>query len=177
MILLFSSLGIATVNGYSITIHTISELSLSTISPLPYLFDISCILGGTNSILFYYLLTKKCKNSEKSIVLSQYGMLTGFLGSVGIVFVGIFSIERSHIIPHGIFSVLAFGGYIFSITIFSIRIYQCPLRVSKLFILTGSLPILSLVLYFTLLTPLYEWLMLLSIITSIIPLFGWTVCK
>jgi hypothetical protein len=177
MILLFSSLGIATVEGYSISTHTISELSLSTISPLPMLFDISCILGGTNSILFYYLLSKKCKISKKYTTLSQFGMITGIIGSLGIAFMGIFSLERSLELVHGIFSELAFGGFIVSISVFSLRVCQNPKRISRLFMITGILPTISTILYFILCSPLYEWLILLSIIFSLIPLFWWTISR
>ncbi|MFX0143360.1 MAG: DUF998 domain-containing protein [Candidatus Hodarchaeota archaeon] len=177
MILLFISLGVATGGGYSISIHTISELSLSSIPSVPLLFEISCILGGLNSMLFYYLLSNKCKKTKKYIPLSYVGMISGMIGSIGIVFVGVFSLDRSDGIIHGIFSVLAFGGFILSIAIFSLRIWHCPMKISKMFLVTGVLPILSTILYFTLLTPLYEWLMLLSIIFSILPLFWWTTYK
>jgi hypothetical protein len=174
MILLFSSLGMAIEDGYSITTHTISELSLCTISSVPELFDLSCIVGGVNSIVFYYLLSKKCNHSKKYSFLNYCGMIIGILGSIGIVFVGICSIERAPMVAHGFFSVLAFGGYIVSIGAFSLRVYYCPLRMSKMFILTGMMPVISTILYCSLLTPLYEWLMFLSIICSLMPLFWWT---
>jgi hypothetical protein len=171
MILLFSSLGIATMEGYSIATHTISELSLSSISSVPVLFDLSCIVGGVNSIVFYYLLLKKC--SKKYSFLNNCGMIAGILGSIGIVFVGLCSLDRVQGFVHGFFSVLAFGGYIFSINTFSLRVFYCPMRISKMFILTGMIPVISTILYCSLLTPLYEWLMFLSIIFALMPLFWW----
>ncbi|NVM34498.1 MAG: DUF998 domain-containing protein [Candidatus Lokiarchaeota archaeon] len=174
---LFSSLGIASIEGYKITTHTISELALSNINLVPFLFEFSCILGGLTSVCFYYLLSKRFGKSKKLANYSKYGMITGMLGSVGIILVGIFSLERTNGILHGVSSLIAFGGYIISISAFSLKIYHLATWLPRLFILNGVVPIISLILYFTLLSPLSEWIMLIAIICTLIPLFCWIIFR
>ncbi|MCK4380780.1 MAG: DUF998 domain-containing protein, partial [Candidatus Lokiarchaeota archaeon] len=177
LVLLFSSLGIASVERYKITTHTISELALSNTSPVSFLFDFSCIIGGLTSVFFYYLLSKRFGTSRKSTNFSKYGMITGLIGSVGIMFVGIFSLDRAGGAWHGVSSLLAFGGYIISISTISLKIYQYTTWIPKFFIVNGMLPIISLILYFTFLSPLSEWIMLIAIICSLIPLYCWIIFR
>ena len=75
-------------------------------------------------------------------------MLIGLVGSVGIMFVGIFSLERAGGFLHGVSSVLAFSGYIISISGFSLKIYQYTTWIPKFFIVNGLMPLLSVILYF-----------------------------
>lgn len=169
--LFLSSFSYATIEGYTIFTHIISELALSNISPFPYLFDFSCIIGGLTSAIFYYLLLKKFNTSQKFINFSRYTMLIGLIGSIGIISLDIFSLDQTGGICHGLSAVFAFGGYIISISGFSLRIYYHTIWANKMFVVNGILLIISLILYFILLSPLSEWIMLLSIIYTIIHLF------
>ncbi len=175
--LLFSSLGMASVEGYKITTHTISELALSKINPVPFLFESSCIIGGVTSACLYYFLSKRSNKSGKLTNFSKFTIITGMIGSVGIILVGIFNLERASGILHGLSTVIAFGGYIISISALSLRINHLTIRISKLFVVNGVLPIISLILYFILLSPLSEWIMLITIIFSLIPLFYWIIFR
>ncbi len=76
-------------------------------------------------------------------------------------------------ILHGLFAVVAFGGFIISIVVFSFKIARLNVPLSRQFIINGIIPLTSVILYFLEISPLTEWIMLLSVILSLIPIFRW----
>jgi hypothetical protein len=177
-LLLFGGLGNANIQGYKITTHTISELGSIGATQLPFLFDLSSVIGGFTTILFYYYLSKKIKvpvPQEKQIYfqMTRYAMILGIIGSLGIIFVGIFSFDRAFGLCHNISSVLAFGGFTLSLLLFGITIIQFDTEIPRMIGRLGILPLIVFVLQCILPTPLLEWMLLLSIHSGIMPLVGW----
>jgi len=181
--LLFGSLIIANFFGYTILDNTISQLGLSITTPVPLMFDSACVIGGITSILLYFYLSKRIevlsfKISKKIKLMyrvQKYGLILGIIGSIGIACVGIFSLERAgpQGVWHGLFSIIAFGGYILSLFTFGILIFKYSMELPKILGITGLIPIIVSILHGILPIPLLEWLLLISILTSLFPIFCW----
>jgi len=187
---LFGSMVIANLFGpfgYNIITHTISQLGAYKFTPLPSMFDLSCVIGGLTTMLFNCYLHRRLHLSspkrKKNILLfyklTRYSSIVGVVGSIGIVFVGIFSLERKGPfgILHGFVSILAFGGFVVSLLSISITIIKYNTKIPKILALSGFTPIIFLILYCILILPFLEWLLLLSIITSLFPLFCWLIFR
>jgi hypothetical protein len=180
LLLLFGGLGTANMQGYQITTHAISKLGSLEVTHLPILFDLSSILGGFTTILFYYSFTKRIESQlhHKKYNISEilrYTMIIGIIGSLGIIMVGIFSVDRDCGLCHTISSVFAFGGFTLSLLIFGVVILQLDTKIPKSMGVPGMLPILAFILQCIFASPLLEWILLLSIIFALIPLFMWFV--
>jgi len=167
--------------GYSIIKHTISKLGSYGTTPVPYLFDFACYIGGMSTILFNCYLSKRIEPSQESDSkgfqlfhkLRLCGAKMGVVGGIGIMLVGIFSLERSFGIAHGISSLVAFGGYILSIFAFSISIIKYNTTIPKSLAFFGFLPLILFITYLIVLSPFLEWLLFISILTSLAPLVLW----
>ena len=183
---LFGSMMIANLfgpNGYNILTHTISQLGTYKFTPLPSMFDLSCVIGGLTTVLFNCYLHKRMHLSSpqrnRNILLfyklTRYSSCVGVVGSMGILFVGIFSLERKGPfgIIHGFVSTIAFGGFAVSLLSISITIVKYNTKIPKALAVNGFVPIIFLILFCVLTLPILEWLLLLSIITSLFPLFCW----
>ncbi|TFF98251.1 MAG: hypothetical protein EU547_02005 [Promethearchaeota archaeon] len=159
----------------------ISELSLLQHTPFPYLYDFACIISGslTIPITFYIKKTTLHKKNIQNLSSKQYstlsllaylGFISGLLGDIGFVGVGIFSLQRNILGIHYIFAYLLFGGYTFTALIvgFIILLYQTEL--SPLMGLSGVLyPLIIFLIFIIVLifAPsfliLYEWIVSLSL--------------
>ena len=167
--------------GYSIIKHTISKLGSYGTTPVPYLFDFTCLIGGMSTILFNCYLSKRIKPSQESDSKSFHmfhklrlcGAKIGVVGGIGLILVGIFSLERSFGIAHGISSLMAFGGYVISILAFSVSIIKYNTTIPKSLALFGFLPLIAFIMYLIVLSPFFEWLLFISILTSLTPLVLW----
>ncbi len=164
--------------------HTVSELGSNSLTPLPYLFDLACVLAGLISIPFYHLLRKKMERNKlsgkKTARLLKYGTLIGCIGGLGYLFVGIFSLERAgpNNIYHNAFAGFAFSGYVISIVLYSIHIIYFQIKITRIYGMFGFFgPLLFLGLYFITFFPLLEWLLLVSILIFNLPLSFWTFLK
>ena len=119
-------------------------------TPIPYLFDLACILVGIISFPFYYFLRKKVvshtlpnKNNVAERFpwltsgLLRYGTLIGIFGGLGYLFVGIFSIERAgpNNIYHNSFAGFAFAGFVISIVLYSIQIVFFQTKIPKSYVI------------------------------------------
>ncbi len=160
--------------GFNLTKHTISDLGNSLFTPAPFLFDTACGLAGAvtvpNSYYIYNIVKKE--NSIKGFI-TRIGLLSGIIGGVGYICVGVFSLERSgpNGIIHGISAIIAFTGFVFSILFFSIPALLQKNIAYKIFGISGIItPSLLLLLNGILATPLLEWLLLFSILFHIVPL-------
>lgn len=166
--------------GYNLFEHTVSELGLSLITPLPHLFDIACMLAGIIAFPYYFYLRKKMIGETGDNVLLQSTMLIGFIGGIGYFFVGVFSLERSGplYIAHEIFAICAFMGFVASIILFSVYIIRYQNKFPKSFGIFGAVfPLLFLILYGAFGIPILEWLLLTSILIFSVPLSLWSLLK
>ncbi len=113
------------VGDFSLLAHTISSLGSNRITPYPSLFNGACIIGGFSTIIFNILWFNQISSyfiySKKRSSIFTSGFLTGIIGSVCYILVGIFSLDRAgpNGIIHGIFAILAFTGFVSSIFISS----------------------------------------------------------
>ncbi|MFX1389398.1 MAG: hypothetical protein ACFE9Z_04960 [Promethearchaeota archaeon] len=181
LLFLFMSMGFAFSQGYTMITNTISQLGTFLITPFPFLFDISSIFGGIATLTFSCYFYKRLKLERyqtthfKKIMyqIPRYAIMTG---GIGIILVGVFSLDRSFGLGHDICSGIAFGGFIVSLLGFSIMTFQLDINIPKYFGIGGILPFLTFVSFCIFSSPLSEWLLLFSIIGTVTPLYiGFTI--
>ncbi|MFW9819655.1 MAG: DUF998 domain-containing protein [Candidatus Thorarchaeota archaeon] len=175
---LLLSMGIAYIQGYNIITNTISQLGTFYITPFPILFDISSVFGGLTTLLFNYFFCEKLdvskrKSSKLFNLLCPISRYTLIGGGIGIIMVGVFSIDRGSGILHDIFSCIAFGGFIISLLGYGIIIIRFKLNIPKYFGFTGFLPFLTIIIFYIFVSPFFEWMLLISIILTYIPFCLW----
>jgi len=159
--------------GFSLTLNYISDLGSKLFIPFPYMHNLICVFGGVVSLPANFFVRKKLqitytfKNSRHSALFAEFGVALGVIGNVGYVLLGIFSLDRAGPggIYHSVFSMISFGGYIFSIFFFSLNIvlsHKCRLKQLGLFGLV--VPASLLFLYCIISIPVIEWFLLGSIL-------------
>jgi len=164
--------------AYTIWTNWISALGDYKDTPFFYLYDAACIIAGILTIPFTFYLEKTLapegNSSRMQVKLASFGWLFGLIGSVCYVFVGIFSEGRS--VPyeggslHGLFSGITFAGFVLSAMFYGIIIifYETNFpRGLGIYGLIGPFVVLALNLFGM---PIFEWLLLFSILAWIIPL-------
>jgi len=157
--------------GFSLTLNYVSDLGSKNFIPFPYIHNLICVFGGVVSLPVNFFVRKKLrivyKSSRFSLLFVELGVTLGVIGSVGYMFLGVFSLDRAGPgdIYHGIITFISFGGYIFSIFFFSLNIvlsHKCKLKNLGFFGLV--VPIAFLFAYCFLTIPLIEWFLLSSIL-------------
>jgi hypothetical protein len=168
--LMVVNLIISSFYGFNLTLNYISELGSKNILPFPYFHDLTCVFGGLITIPINYYARKKLsikyKKSKYSSSFLEIGVVFGIVGSISYIFLGVFSLDRAgpEQIFHGLTTLLSFGGYVFSIFFFSMNIvlsHKCKLKNLGAFGLV--VPLLLVIMYSMLNTPLIEWFLLGSI--------------
>lgn len=169
-------------DGYSILTNWISDLGGSPHTPAPYLYDIACIVAGALTIPFAFymenLLAPLPKKTEKEIHFSRMrfrlvssAFLFSLIGSIGYIGVGIFSEDRNFYNLHTITSSLAFGGFTLGAFFMGWTILLYDTKISKALGLYGIIgPLTTIFIFLLINNPLWEWLLLFSILAWIIPL-------
>jgi hypothetical protein len=178
LLLLFMGMGVAYGQGYNIVVNTISQLGTFQMTPYPFLFDISSTFAGFTTVLFNLYLFKKIElNGDQKTRLvcgvckiPQYAL---FLGAIGIVMVGVFSIDRAFGIWHDIFSGIAFAGFIISLLGVGLILIRFETNFPRYVGLGGFLPAITFLCFCVFPCPLLEWILLFSIHTALIPLYIW----
>ena len=162
---------ISSVFGFNIAINYISDLGSKKVIPFPYFHDLTCVFGGLISLPTEFFVRKKLrvryKDSKHSILFLEVGVVSGIVGNVSYIFLGVFSLDRAGPgqIYHGLIAFISFGGYIISIFFFSLNIilsHKCKLKNLGVFGLV--VPILLVFFYCIISTPLIEWFLLSSIV-------------
>ena len=162
---------ISSVFGFNIAINYISDLGSKKVIPFPYFHDLTCVFGGLISLPTEFFVRKKLrvryKDSKHSILFLEVGVVSGIVGNVSYIFLGVFSLDRADPgqIYHGLIAFISFGGYIISIFFFSLNIilsHKCKLKNLGVFGLV--VPILLVFFYCIISTPLIEWFLLSSIV-------------
>lgn len=159
----------------------ISELSLSQHTPIPYLYDLACIISGLFTIPITFYIRKTTlhhRNVQKFELFNKKGFKTfvragfisGLLGDIGFVGVGIFSLQRNLFGIHYIFAYLLFAGYTITALIVGILILFYQTKLSTLMGLSGVLyPLIIFIIFLLIfifapsLLIFYEWVVSLSL--------------
>ncbi|MFX0104750.1 MAG: DUF998 domain-containing protein [Candidatus Hodarchaeota archaeon] len=169
-------------SGYSIIDNWISDLGGSIYTPAPYLYDIACIIAGILTIpITFYMENLLLPLPQKSIDIRNITRLRirlissaftfGLIGSLGYIGVGIFSEDRSYFGLHSAMSILAFVGFVLSAFCIGMYILLYNTRIPKLLGLYGVVgPLTTIIVFFIENNPLWEWILLFSILAWIIPL-------
>ncbi len=169
-------------DGYSILTNWISDLGGSPHTPAPYLYDIACIVAGTLTIpLTFYmenLLAPLPKRQGSQIHYSRMrfrlvssAFLVNLIGNIGYIGVGIFSENRDYYNLHTITSSLAFGGFTLGAFFMGWVIVLYDTKIPKLLGIYGIVgPLTTIIIFLLINNPLWEWLLLFSILAWIIPL-------
>ena len=159
---------------FSFIMHTISDLGNSQFTPVPFLFDISCIIAGIATIPYSFFCDDMRKSNKKHLnIISRSGLCFGISGGIGYICVGVFSLERAgpNGILHGLSAVIAFSGFVFSILFFSLHAFVHGNPKIKVLGICGIItPLTILILNGFLATPLVEWFLLFSILFYTVPL-------
>ncbi len=161
--------------GYTIWDNWISDLGGGKYTPAPYLYDIACIAAGTLSIPFIFyieeFLTPDLKNTTRMrIRFAEAAFVFGLMGAISYIGVGIFSEDRNFFGLHGLTSELAFGGFTLNAFFTGWFIIFYKTKVPKLLGAYGVIgPLTFLILFVIISNPLFEWLLLFSILLWLIP--------
>lgn len=169
-------------DGYSIVTNWISDLGGSPHTPAPYLYDIACIMAGVLTIPFAFYMENilaplpKMGNpqihySRMRFRLVSSAFLFSLIGSIGYIGVGIFSENRDYYNLHTITSSLAFGGFTLGAFFMGWTIVLYATKIPKLLGIYGIIgPLTTIIIFLLIGNPLWEWLLLFSILAWIIPL-------
>jgi len=171
--LLFLGLFTGIFYGYSMIETSMSYLGTIRTTPLPLLFNLSCIFGGLVTILTVIVVEKKLVSEQypKAIkIFNKLGLLIGIMAGIGTVFVGVFHMDFSQVL-HNIATGFAFGGLIFTTAVFGISLILYQTKISRI---SGSfgliIPGLMLLGWGFFKIAIFEWLMLFSVLLFLIPL-------
>jgi hypothetical protein len=162
--------------GYTIWDNWISDLGGGKYTPAPYLYDIACIMAGILSIPFVFymedFLTPDVKNTTRMrIRIAEAAFIFGLMGAISYIGVGIFSEDRNFFGLHGLTSELAFGGFTFNAFFTGWFILFYKTKIPKILGAYGVIgPLASLILFVIISNPLFEWILLFSILAWLIPL-------
>jgi hypothetical membrane protein len=168
-------------DGYTIIDNWISDLGTSAHTPAPYLYDIACIVAGSLTIPFSFymenLLAPLPKRDEKRtnysrlrFRLASYSLFFSLIGNIGYIGVGIFSGDRNYLNLHMITSSLAFGGYTLGAFFMGWLIIFYDTKIPKWIGIYGVLgPFTTIIIFLLISNPLWEWILLFSILAWIIP--------
>jgi len=146
-------------------------LGSKKVIPFPYFHDLICAFGGLISLPTNFFVRKKLrvqyKKSKHSILFLELGVISGVVGNISYIFLGVFSLDRAGPgqIYHAAIAFTSFSGFIISIFFFSLNIvlsHRCKLKNLGTFGLV--VPILLFMLFCTIATPLIEWILLSSIV-------------
>ncbi|MFX1410426.1 MAG: hypothetical protein ACFFA6_08735 [Promethearchaeota archaeon] len=172
-------------SNFSIITHEISCLGSTQFTPFPYLFNAACVLGGFTTIFLNFLLFKHTlpfnsttlRKFRISYEISRSGLIFGIVGNAGYILVGIFSLDRAgpKTLIHGSFAGIAFSGFILSIFSFSLCIVFYQKKIPRIYGIFGLIgPLVTSIIQCIILEPLLEWILLFTILLSLIPQFIWT---
>jgi hypothetical protein len=159
---------------YTIWTHWISDLGSIRYTPAPILYDLAAIFAGMLTFpLSFYLekLLVPLDGSRWRLRLGSAAFLVSLVGNLGYIGVGIFSEDRSYFGLHGTTSGMAFGGFTLGALFFGLIIIFYDTDLPKPLGYYGVIgPLATLIVFGIVGGPLWEWMLLFSIIAWIIPL-------
>ncbi|TXT63154.1 MAG: membrane protein of unknown function [Promethearchaeota archaeon] len=159
---------------YSPLYHLISHMASAEFTPAPFLFDIGCILTGILSFpisLYIFNNLKEKTNEEfkeespKSFKFVMYLILiSGILGDIGFIGIGLYSIDRNYWNIHFIFAGFLFVGYYLSAFLVGILVLFSKIKINKhigfygLISSTVLFLILAIFSFFNMEIVIFEWI-------------------
>ena len=176
--LLVVNISMASLFGYTVLTNYISDLGKRSVIPFSFMSDGISIFGGMITILSNLYLVRKLKTqyrpSKCSKEFVKVGFLSGIIGAIGYIFLGVFSLDRAG--PgqwyHGAAMGFSFGGFLVSIFFYSITMvltHEC--RLKKVGAYGMTFPFMFLVMFACTNHPLAEWLLLGSILVFYLLIF------
>lgn len=169
-------------DGYNIVDNYISDMGSFNHTPLPYFLDYGAMITSILLIpAIFYMEYRLAPNPIEAgefprmrYRLSSLGSFAMFVGFFGFFMVGLFSEDRTTSLGlHFIFSHVVFGGVVFSSLFYGLLILFYKTELPRLLGLYMIIfPFLTAVLMVMYNTPLYEWIMLLSLLIWVVPVFG-----
>ncbi len=167
---------IATItSNYNILDNWISDLGGGKYTPAPFLYDTACIIAGLFTIPFFFYMEKFLtpdlnKITRMRVRIAESAFIFGILGAISYIGVGIFSEDRDFGM-HQLVSELAFGGFAINAFLTGWFALLYKTRIPKALGLYGVIgPITMIILFIVIGNPLFEWLLLFSILAWVIPL-------
>ncbi|MFX0070546.1 MAG: DUF998 domain-containing protein, partial [Candidatus Hermodarchaeota archaeon] len=168
-------------DGYNIFDNWISDMGSFNHTPLPYFLDYGAMITSILIIpAIYYMEQRLAPNPielgefpRMRYRLSSLGSFSMFTGFFGFFMVGLFSEDRTTALGlHMFFSYVVFGGLVFSSLFYGLLITFYKTEIPKIigvYAIFGPFIVGYLILiYFT---PLFEWILLFSILIWLIPVF------
>jgi len=144
-------IGLFGTNTFSPLVNLISDLGSKVYSPIPYLFDLACICAGflsfPISLYIYQYLGKKTNpeidNEKISIkrfkLINLVVLISGILGDIGFIGVGIFSVDRNLYNIHFLFASFLFVGYYISAFLIGLLYLLFEININRFIALYGFL--------------------------------------
>lgn len=168
-------------DGYNIVDNYISDMGSFEHTPMPYFLDYGSMIISILIIpTIYYMEQKFAPNPTElgkfermRYRLSGLGCFFMFTGFFGFFMIGLFSEDRTTSMGlHFLFSHVVFGGIVFSSLFYGLLILFYKTEIPRLLGLYMIIVPFTLgVLMITYYTPIYEWLMLFSLLIWMIPVF------
>lgn len=171
--LLLSGLITGILYGYSMIEHSMSLLGSSSATPTPILFNFSCMFAGFILVPLILILEKQLiseKYPKANKILNKFGLVIGIMAAIGVLFVGVFSMDISQFL-HNVATGFAFGGLIATAAFFGVSLTLYNSKKSKIFGYFGLIiPGIMLFGWWFFQLAIFEWMMLFSVLLFLIPM-------
>ncbi|MBY9006075.1 MAG: DUF998 domain-containing protein [Candidatus Lokiarchaeota archaeon] len=161
-------------NSFSPLRNLVSDMGRKAYSPAPYIFDMTCFLSGLFSIPFTFYILKfikyQFKTNPRIKDKSHNPSLSFIIANIGMIGIGIFSMDRNYLYLHFFFATFALVGYVFAALYISILILFFKFGLSRIIGIIGFFGVIILLSFtfyanviFTSLRTISEWLIVLFI--------------
>ena len=172
-VLLFSGLIIGVLYGYSMIEHSMSLLGSVSTTPLPLLFNLSCIFSGFLLVPLVLILEKHLVSDQypkACKIINKFGLIIGIMAAIGVIFVGVFSMDISQVL-HNVATGFAFGGLIATVAFFGVSLILYQSTKTKMVGFFGLIiPGIMLFGWWFFQRAIFEWMMLFSVLIFLIPM-------
>ncbi len=154
--------------------NLISDMGQKNYSPAPYIFDMACLMSGLFSFPFTFYILKYIKYNSKinniSNVKSVLSSLSIIIGNIGLVGIGIFSMDRNIFYLHFVFASFVLVGYVFAAFYISLFIVIYNFDLPKIIGIAGLFSLTILLSFtffanfiFTYIRTISEWVLVIFI--------------
>ncbi|TFG04150.1 MAG: hypothetical protein EU539_11400 [Promethearchaeota archaeon] len=168
-------------DGYNIVDNWISDMGSFNHTPLPYFLDFGAMITSILIIpAIYYMEDRLAPNPtgdsefpRMRYRLSSLGFFFMFMGFFGFFNVGLFSEDRTTALGlHMFFSYIVFSGLVFSSVFYGLLITFYKTEIPKIIgIYAIFVPFIVAYLALQFFNPLFEWILLFSLLIWMFPVF------